>query len=150
MPASARSHGLSLTMAALCVALALAACRTGVPVLDANPGPASVMGTITGNVSGEDGRTPIAGRRITAVNLETGERISTTTSETGGYTLKVAPARYRIDVQLEAGEVLVKQEDPFTVSRSELQHDVDLRIGMRRSGAGRIYQPPLPSRAPTA
>ncbi len=150
MLASARRHGLPLLTAPLCAVLVLAACRTGVPVVDANPGPASVSGTITGMLSGEDGKTGIAGRRIFAVNVDTGERVTATTSDTGGYTLRVAPARYRIDVELAAGETIVKDEGTFTVSRSELQHDVDIRIGVKRSGAGRIYQPPLPSRAPLA
>lgn len=150
MRASARRHGLLLSAAGLCAVLVLAACRTGVPVVDANPGPTSVSGTITGTVSTEDGKSGVAGRRISAINLETGARISATTSETGGYTLKVPPARYRIEVELAAGEMLVKDEGTFTVSRSELQHDVDLRIGVKRAGSGRIYQPPLPSRAPLA
>ncbi len=150
MIASARRHGLLLLAAVSCAVLVLAACRTGVPVVDANPGPASVMGTITGTLSAEDGKTAIAGRRVTAVNVETGERVTATSSSTGGYTLKVAPARYRIEVDLAAGEAIVKDEGTFTVSRSELQHDVDIRIGVKRSGAGRIYQPPLPSRAPLA
>ena len=148
MIASAGRHSFSLVTAALCALLVLAACRTGVPVLDANPGPPSVNGTITGNLSGEDGKTPIAGRKVTAINIETGERISAVTSSTGGYTLKVPPARYRMDVELAAGETIVRNEGTFTVSASELQHDIDLRIAPRRSGAGRIYQPPLPSRAP--
>lgn len=150
MHASARRHGLLLMSAALCAVLVLAACRTGVPVVDPNEGPASVSGTITGTLSAEDGTTAISGRRITAVNTATGERITATTSSTGGYTLKVPPARYRIEVELAAGEAIVKDEGTFTVSRSELQHDVDIRIGVKRAGAGRIYQPPLPSRAPLA
>ena len=148
MIASATRHSLSLLTAALCAVLVLAACRTGVPVFDTNPGPATVTGTITGNLSGEDGKTPIAGRKITAINVETGERLTAVTSSTGGYTLKVAPARYRMEVELASNEAIVKNEGTFTVSASELQHDVDIRIGPKRSGAGRIYQPPLPTRAP--
>ena len=150
MPASARRHGLSLIAAVLWAVLVLAACRTGAPVLDPNPGPASVMGTITGSVSAEDGKSPVAGRRITAINTETGERFTAVTSSTGGYTLKVPPARYRMAVDLADGEAIVKDEGAFSVSRSELQHDVDIRIGTRRAGSGRIYQPPLPARAPLA
>lgn len=150
MLASARRHGLPLFTASLCALLALAACRTGVPVLDANAGPPSVSGTITGTVSSEDGKAGIEGRKVTAVNLDTGERTTAVTSSTGGYTLKVPPARYRIEVELAAGEVIVKDEGTFTVSRSELQHDVDIRIGVKRAGTVRIYQPPLPLRAPIA
>ena len=150
MLASPRRHSLPLLAAPLCAVLVLAACRTGVPVVDANPGPPSIMGTITGTLSTEDGKTGIAGRKVTAVNLETGERLSVTTSDTGGYTLKVPPARYRMEVELAASEAVVRDQGTFTVSRSELQHDVDIRIGVKRAGAGRIYQPPLPTRAPLA
>lgn len=149
MPASARRHVPRFT-ASLCAVLVLAACRTGVPVIDANPGPASVSGTITGTISSEDGKTGIEGRKVTAVNVDTGDRISAVTSSTGGYTLKVPPARYRIEVELAAGEAIVKDAGTFTVSRSELQHDVDIRIGVKRAGTGRIYQPPLRMRAPRA
>ncbi len=150
MIASARRHGLLLIAGVSCAVLVLAACRTGVPIVDANPGPVSVMGTITGTLSGEDGKTAVTGRKVTAVNLETGERVTATSSSTGGYTLKVAPARYRIEVELAPGEAIVKDEGTFTVSSNELQHDVDIRIGVKRAGARRIYQPPLPSRAPLA
>lgn len=150
MIASARLHSLPRIAALLCLVAALAACRTGVPVLDANAGPASVMGTITGKVSGEDGSSPIAGRKVTAVNVETGARESGITSETGGFTFKLAPGRYRVEVDLLAGETLVRDRGEFKLSRSELQHDIDLRIGTRRVPAGRIYQPPLDAGAPLA
>lgn len=151
MIAGVRRNGATLLAVFVCLALALAACRTGVPVIDANDGPPVVLGTITGTVSGPDGDTPIAGRRIHAINLDTGARESGVTSTTGGYTFKLPPGRYRVEVDLLAGETLVKDEGTFTLSRSELQHDVDLRIGTRRGPAAtRIYQPPLPTGAPIA
>ncbi|MDQ3071074.1 MAG: carboxypeptidase-like regulatory domain-containing protein [Acidobacteriota bacterium] len=125
----------------------LAACRTGVPIVDTNPGPAVVTGTITGSVSSEDGKTGIAGRKVTAVNIESGENAVAVTSETGGYTLKVAPGRYRVNVELRQGEAVIRDKGTFTVGKSELQHDVDIRIGLRRA-ADRIYQPPLAGSAP--
>jgi hypothetical protein len=148
MLASARRHGLSLIAAVLCLVLVLAACRTGVPILDPGPRPSSVMGTITGTVSAEDGKSALPGRRISAINTDTGERFTAITSSTGGYTLKVPPARYHMAVDLDDGETIVKDEGSFSVSRSELQHDIDIRIGTKRAGSGRIYQPPLPARAP--
>lgn len=150
MVASARRNGIPLNVALLCLLFALGACRTGVPILDANPGPPIVMGTITGNVSGEDGTTPVAGRRVTAVNLETSARETATTSETGGYTFKLPAGRYRIEVELLAGELIVSDKGEFKLSKSELQHDVDIRIGARKSPSGWIYQPPLDNGAPIA
>lgn len=150
MIASATRHSFALITASLCAVLVLAACRSGVPLVNTAAAPPVVTGTITGTLSGEDGKTGIQGRKITAVNLETGARATAVTSETGGYTLKVAPGKYRMEVELAAGESLVKDEGTFSVSKSELQHDVDLRIGIKRSSSERIYQPPLPSGAPIA
>ena len=150
MIASARRNGTPLTVASLCLLFALGACRTGVPVLDANPGPPVVMGTITGSVSGEDGTTPVAGRRVTAVNLDTSARETATTSETGGYTFKLPAGRYRVEVELLTDERIVDGSGEFKLSKSELQHDVDIRIGARRSPASVIYQPPLDNGAPLA
>lgn len=151
MIAGVRRNSATLLAVFVCLALALAACRTGVPVIDATDRPSGVLGTITGTVSGSDGETPVAGRRIHAINLDTGARESGVTSTTGGFTFKLPPGRYRVEVDLLAGETLVEDEGEFTLSRSELQHDVDLRIGSRRApSATRIYQPPLPTGAPIA
>lgn len=150
MHASATRHGFPLFAAALCAVLVLAACRAGAPIASSNPGQPAVNGTITGTLSTEDGKAGIQGRRVTAVNLDTGVRRSVTTSETGGYTLQVPPGKYRMEVELAAGEAITKNEGTFTVSKSELQHDVDLRVGAKRATSDRIYQPPLPSRAPLA
>ena len=88
--------------------------------------------------------------KVTAVNLDTGERQTVVSSETGGYTMKVKPGKYRMEVELATGEAIVKDQGTFTVGKSELQHDVDFRIGTKRSSSKRIYQPPLPTRAPLA
>ena len=151
MLASATRHRLALFTLSVCAVLVLAACRAGAPVTGGNAGAPPVMGTITGSVSSEDGKAGIQGRKVYAVNIDSGVRRSVVTSETGGYTLKVPPGKYRMELDLVEGEALVKDEGTFTVSASELQHDVDLRVGPRRSSSsGRIYQPLLPSRAPEA
>jgi hypothetical protein len=150
MIASARQHSLPLIAGLLCLVAALAACRTGVPVLDANAGPPSVMGTITGKVSGEDGSAPITDRKVAAINIETGERTAGVTSSTGGFTFKLPPGRYRVEVELLTGETLLRDRGEFKLSKSELQHDIDIRIGSRRAPAVRIYQPPLETGAPLA
>ena len=150
MTASNGRHLAPPTVAVLCLLLALGACRTGVPLVDANPGPPVVMGTITGNVSGEDGTTPVPGRKVTAVNLDTSAREAVMTSETGGYTFKLPAGRYRVEVELLPGEAATGDTGEFKLSRSELQHDVDIRIGPRRAPVTRNYQPPLDNSAPIA
>lgn len=136
----------------ICLALlALAACRTGVPVIDTNAPPASVMGTVTGIVSGPTDDDPVAGRKITVTHLSTNETYSATTSSTGGFTIKLPPGRYRVNVELLATEVADIDDREFTVDPGELEHDVRVRITQRRSaGAQRPYQPPLPISAPIA
>jgi hypothetical protein len=137
---------------AVCLLLTFAAaCRSGVPVLDANGTPPAVMGTITGTVSGEDGKSAVAGRKVTAVNVDSGARESAVTSSTGGFTFKVPAGRYRVEVELIGSERVISDKGHFYVGRSELEHDVDIRIGSgRRPATGRIYQPPLSSGEPLA
>jgi hypothetical protein len=36
------------------------------------------------------------------------------------------------------------------VGKAEVENDIDIRIGTKRSSTGRIYQPLLPTRAPVA
>jgi hypothetical protein len=55
-----------------------------------------------------------------------------------------------MEVELLAGEQILSDKAEFKLSKSELQHDVDIRIGARRSPATVIYQPPLDNGAPLA
>ena len=143
--------------AAVGLVLALAACRTAVPVFGGSEIP-EAHGTVTGQLrgpdtDGDDDEAPVAGRRVHVVNVATGERQSMVTSETGGFTFQVTPGRYRMEVELLPGERLLEDVDSdgeFTVSASELQHDVVLRVGSGRAAALPIYQPPLPTGAPIA
>jgi hypothetical protein len=50
------------------------------------------------------GSGPVAGRLVSAVELGTGARYSTTTYVTGGFTLLVPPGRYRLEVALARAE----------------------------------------------
>ena len=76
--------------------------RTGltVPVNDAAALAAGVEYLMIGEAGGDEISLSGDDGFITAVNLDTGDRLTVTTTDTGGYTLKVAPGRYRIDVEL--------------------------------------------------
>lgn len=150
--ASVRRIQTASAAAAVCLMLTLAAaCRSASTVPGAGEPSVPVMGTITGTVSGEDGASAVAGRKVTAVNVDSGARESAVTSSTGGFTFKVPAGRYRVDVELLGNERVLSDNGDFHVGRSELEHDVDIRIGSRRAPAsGRIYQPPLSSGAPLA
>ena len=86
---------------AACIAvLSAGACRQGKPVFDPGPGPARADGTISGTVRGPGGTSPIEGRTVEAINVETGARERAITSNTGGFTFKLKPGKYRVEVVL--------------------------------------------------
>lgn len=112
-----------------------AACRQGVPVLDTGPRPVEPNGTISGTVRGADGRSPVEGRIVEVVNVDTSERQRATTSETGGFTFKVRPGTYRVQLTLLDGETLLEAPGEMQVNRSDVDAHADFVIGSRRGGA---------------
>jgi hypothetical protein len=106
--------------------LASIACHHG-PVLDTGPKPANVGGTIAGIVS-TAGNTPVAGRKVTVIEVDTGARFEATTGLNGGYTIKVPQGTYRIDVELREGERVAKQPRPTRVNMSDLDPHRDIVI----------------------
>jgi hypothetical protein len=80
----------------------------------------SAGGTIAGIVSGTGGTVALPGRRVTAVNVVTRERFETTTSVTGGYTIKVPTGTYHLEVELREGETLSRRPDDSRVNSSDL------------------------------
>jgi uncharacterized protein YfaS (alpha-2-macroglobulin family) len=69
---------------------------------------------------------------VTAVNLETGQRIEASTTANGGYTIEVSPGRYRLEVELRTGETVASAPDEVHISRSDLDASRNFVI---RSGA---------------
>jgi hypothetical protein len=104
-------------------------CRQGIPVIDPSPGVAQAFGTISGTVRGPQGTSAIEGRLVEVVNVDTGERQKTTTSNVGGFTFKVAPGKYRVQVALQDGENIVKGPGIMTVNRSDVDAHADFIIG---------------------
>lgn len=136
-----RFGSIRTTFPVVCfLALALvAACRHGAPILDTGPRPPRTDGTISGNVRGPEGTSPVAGRSVEVVNVETGERQAVTTSNTGGFTFKVKPGNYRVELTLLEGEVLVKRPSVIHVNRSDVDAHADFVLGVSR-----ISRPRLP------
>ena len=95
------------------------ACSPGGPVIDTGPRP-DVGGSLSGIVTANDGATALGARRVTAVNVETGARIDTSTTSTGGYTMRVPRGTYRLEVELRPGETLATQPDSTEVSAGDL------------------------------
>ena len=123
---------------AVCLMIALIACRQGVPVVDTTPRPQRADGTISGTVRGPQGTSPVEGRTVEVINVETGERQQTTTNNAGGFTFKVSPGRYRVELLLREGEVLVKRPGIMSVNRSDVDAHADFVLGVARTARPRL------------
>lgn len=125
----------------LAVLLSLAGCRRTVPIYDATPQPLQADGTISGTVRGPEGTSPIEGRSVEVINIATGERHAVVTSNTGGFTLKLPPGRYRLELTLLNGETLVKRPGVITLDRSDVDAHADFVIGSSRVARPRPRPP---------
>ena len=104
-----------------------------VPVLGGGSQP-SVGGTIAGKVSEAGGNVALVGRKVTAINIVTGARYETTTSVTGGYTIRVPEGGYRLDVELREGETMAKRPDETHINNSDLDSARDFEIAVKPPG----------------
>lgn len=120
--------------------LSIAACRQGVPVIDTSPGPAEQDGTISGTVRGPEGTSAIEGRLVEVVNVATGERLRATTNNAGGFTIKVPPGKYRVELTLRDGESIVKQPGVIDVNRSDVDAHADFVVSTVRVSRPRPSQ----------
>jgi Carboxypeptidase regulatory-like domain len=111
---------------------ALAACHGG-PVVDLGPKPVEADGTISGTVRGPEGTTAIDSRSVEVINVDTGERQRATTNNAGGFTFKVKPGKYRVEVALQDGETIVKKPDVINVNRSDVDAHADFVLGVPRA-----------------
>jgi hypothetical protein len=107
--------------------LALLACHPR-PVIDTSPTkPADVRGTIAGLVT-TDGNAPVVGRKVTAINADTGTRFEATTGANGGYTIKVPQGTSRLEVELQGGEHVAKAPEQTQINTSDLDAQRDVVI----------------------
>ncbi len=118
----------------------LAGCH-GRPVVDLGQKPAEADGTISGTVRGPEGTSAISGRTVEVVNVDTGESQRGTTNVAGGFTFKVKPGKYRVDLALQDGEVLVKKPDVIHVNRSDVDAHADFVLGATRVSRPRTRMP---------
>ena len=88
----------------LLAALAAAACRPGTPIVNTDPMKATTPGTIAGAVRSPAGD-PLSDRRIEAVDTKTGQRYAAKTGVTGGYSIKVPPGHYRLELGKRGGRI---------------------------------------------
>jgi Carboxypeptidase regulatory-like domain len=114
-------------LALILLAIVAVACRTGVPVVDTGPKPPTRDGTIAGHVSSAGG-SAVPGRVVRAISIESGKKFEVTTNSAGTYTLKVPPGRYRLEVELRAGEKLSKEPGETKIDNSDLDPNRDFVI----------------------
>jgi len=120
------------------VLVSITACRSGVPVLDTTSRPTQADGTISGTVRGPEGTSAVEGREVAVINVDTGERQRVLTSNTGGFTFKLKPGKYRVELALLQGETLVKKPGVINLNRSDVDAHADFVI---TQGASRSSRP---------
>jgi hypothetical protein len=111
------------------------------PVYDPGPRPPTADGTISGTVRGPEGTTPIEGRTVEVVNVETGERARVTTNNAGGFSFKLKPGKYRVELTLLDGETIIKKPDVIHLNRSDVDAHADFVIGSGRIARPRFQAP---------
>ena len=119
------SIGVLLTAGCL---LASPACRSGQPILSRTPEDPNTPGTIAGNLEDSSGG-PLENRTIHAIHVDTGRRYTANTSVTGGFSITVPPGKYRLQVDLAAGESLVKSPGVIDINESDLDANLKVVIG---------------------
>ncbi len=125
---------VAVAFSALVVA---AACRPGVPIIDTAPKPVEAEGTISGTVRGPEGTSPVDNRTVAVINIATGERQRATTNSAGGFSFKLKPGKYRVELTLLDGESLVKQPGVINLDRSDVDAHADFVLGPARVASPR-------------
>jgi len=135
------SHRLKAfyVIASVVAALGVSGCRPGVPVIDTAPKPVEAEGTISGTVRGPEGTSPVDNRIVEVVNVDSGERQRVTTNNAGGFSFKLKPGKYRVELTLREGEGIVKQPGIISLNRSDVDAHADFVIG-----PARVARPPAP------
>ncbi len=113
------------------VVLAVTSCMPRGPILDTGEKPANLTGTISGTVRATGGTVPLAGRRVTAIGVSSGERFEASTATNGGYTIKVPVGKYRLEVELRAGESLSETPAETEINASDMDADRDFLITVK-------------------
>jgi hypothetical protein len=123
---------LKAAIIATLIAVGSVGCRQGIPVIDTTPGPTRADGTISGTVRGPEGTSPVEGRIVEVTNVDTGEKQRVETNNAGGFTFKVKPGKYQVQLTLRDGEVLVKKPSIISVNRSDVDAHADFVLGIAR------------------
>jgi hypothetical protein len=113
---------------AVLMLLAGPACRSGQPLLVSTQGDKTTPGTIGGILSAVGGER-LAGRGVHAVQVGTSQRFSAVTNVTGGFTIKVPPGDYHLEVDLQPGEKIVREPGTVHINKSDLDANLEIVVG---------------------
>lgn len=113
---------------AVLVLLAGPACRLGQPLLVTAEGDKTTPGTIGGILSAAGGDR-LAGRNVYAVQVGTSQRFSAVTNVTGGFSIKVPPGQYHLEVDLQPGEKILKEPGVVHINKSDLDANLEIVVG---------------------
>jgi hypothetical protein len=122
-------------LCALVTLLSLGGCRGNAPSVGTSPEPVLPEGILSGTVRSPAGTSPAGARTVEVVNVATGERQRTSTSNAGSFTFKLKPGQYRVELTLRDGESLVKQPGVIDVNHSDAGAHADFVV--RASGVAR-------------
>ena len=81
------------------------------------------------------------GRTVEVVNVATGERQRAATNNAGGFTFKVQPGKYRVELTLRDGETLVRQPGVISVNRTDVDAHADFVVGASGVARPRYHAP---------
>jgi len=104
------------------------AARHGGAVVDTRAKPVGVGGTISGTVRAVGGE-PLSGRTVTVIDTKSGATFRVSTSASGGYTIQVPAATYRLEVELRGGDQLARQPEQTNVNAGDLDETMNFVIG---------------------
>ncbi len=97
-------------------------------IVDTSPKPQGVGGTIAGTVTAGNGSVAVSGRTVTAIDDTTGAHIVASTASNGGYSMKVPPGKYHLELELRPGETLESRPAATEVNTGDLDPRRDFII----------------------
>jgi len=121
---------LTLVVAVMLVSIAGgSACRHDVLVADAGSKPPTPAGTISGQLQTPGNGAAVVGRTVTVINNGDGQRFQVRSNNTGGFTLRVPPGSYRIEVEQRPGEAVAGAPTDQKVGPSDIDARIVITVG---------------------
>jgi hypothetical protein len=121
---------LTLVVAVMLVSVAGGnACRHDVLVADAGSKPPTPAGTLSGQLQTPGNGAAVVGRTVTAINNADGQRFEVRSNNTGGFTLRVPPGSYRIEVEQRPGEAVTGAPTDQKVGPSDIDARIVITVG---------------------